>query len=170
LEEIAEYKDADALGLGDLNGDGVPDLVAVGGYRGHVRIWLGTGDGSLAEGQRIDSGEGGALDISDLNGDGWPDLVTVGDHRRYDPGSVSVFLNLGDGTFAPERRFGHEWCASGVADLLLFFRVAETGIACGDESATLSGSFRNGMRFEGSDSIVTRGCPPPRWRHEIHGK
>ena len=28
----------------------------------------------------------------------------------------------------------------------------------------------NGWHFEGTDSIVTRGCPPAHWRHEERGK
>jgi hypothetical protein len=46
----------------------------------------------------------------------------------------------------------------GDLDLLLRFRTQETGIACGDTEASLSGETSDGTSIEGSDSIVTVGC------------
>jgi hypothetical protein len=46
----------------------------------------------------------------------------------------------------------------GEPDLVMHFRTAETGIACGDTSAGLTGSTTDGRRFNGQDSIVTLGC------------
>jgi penicillin amidase len=46
----------------------------------------------------------------------------------------------------------------GITDLLLHFRTRETGLVCGDESATLTGETLGGEKFEGSDSIRTVGC------------
>jgi 6-phosphogluconolactonase (cycloisomerase 2 family) len=46
----------------------------------------------------------------------------------------------------------------GELDLVLHFRTAATGIACGDTSAGMTGTTTDGRRFQGQDSIVTRGC------------
>jgi hypothetical protein len=42
---------------------------------------------------------------------------------------------------------------------VLHFRTQDSGIQCGDTSATLVGSTLGGDPFSGSDSIVTVGCP-----------
>jgi hypothetical protein len=46
----------------------------------------------------------------------------------------------------------------GDLDLMLHFKTQETGIQCGDTSATLIGKTFAGQRIEGSDSIATVGC------------
>ncbi len=49
----------------------------------------------------------------------------------------------------------------GDLDMLLFFRIQETGISCGDDTARLTGLTLGGDTIEGDDSILTlvgRGC------------
>jgi YVTN family beta-propeller protein len=46
----------------------------------------------------------------------------------------------------------------GLGDLLLRFKIPETGIACGDTEATLTGEKFDGQRFSGTDTIKTVGC------------
>ena len=46
----------------------------------------------------------------------------------------------------------------GLDDLKLYFRIPQTGIACGDTEATLIGGTLDGQRIIGSDSIRTVGC------------
>ncbi|UCH75043.1 MAG: hypothetical protein JSU82_04130, partial [Rhodospirillales bacterium] len=46
----------------------------------------------------------------------------------------------------------------GDVDLVLHFRTQDTGIACGDTEATLTGQTVGGVPFSGSDSIKTSGC------------
>jgi murein tripeptide amidase MpaA len=46
----------------------------------------------------------------------------------------------------------------GDVDLVLHFNTQDTGIACGDTSASLSGMTFDGQSIEGSDSITTVGC------------
>jgi len=46
----------------------------------------------------------------------------------------------------------------GDADLVLHFKTQETGIACGDTEAALTGETFGGQAFTGTDSIVTVGC------------
>jgi hypothetical protein len=57
----------------------------------------------------------------------------------------------------------------GYLDLMSHYRTRNTGIACGDESATLTGETLGGQAIEGSDSIQTVGCrvsTRPVWRND----
>ena len=47
----------------------------------------------------------------------------------------------------------------GDLDLLLWFRIRETGIACGDTSVDLTAQTFAGTAISGTDSIQTVGCP-----------
>ena len=46
----------------------------------------------------------------------------------------------------------------GYLDLVTHYRTQNTGIACGDESATLTGATLDDVPIEGSDSLSTVGC------------
>lgn len=46
----------------------------------------------------------------------------------------------------------------GLVDLLLRFKIPETGITCGDTEATLIGETFDGQSFTGTDSVKTVGC------------
>ncbi len=48
----------------------------------------------------------------------------------------------------------------GDADLVLRFQISETGLACGDTEATLTGETTDGQPIEGVDSVNTVGCNP----------
>jgi hypothetical protein len=60
----------------------------------------------------------------------------------------------------------------GLDDLLLRFRLAQTGIACGDSEVTLTGETFDGQQFTGTDSIQTVGCRQrrghDRYRHAMY--
>ena len=64
-----------------------------------------------------------------------------------------------DGAFEAHGR-GHIEDANrdGKKDLVLHFRTQETGIRCGDTSASLTGATFDGDPIQGSDSIKTVGC------------
>jgi hypothetical protein len=90
---------ANNVEVADLNGDGWPDvLVAGGGSRARLFIWMNNGDGTLKAAGLVGSREYGnnysAVSLVDLNGDGAPDIVMSGDTTVY------VFLNSGKGQFA----------------------------------------------------------------------
>jgi hypothetical protein len=46
----------------------------------------------------------------------------------------------------------------GVADLVLRFRVRDTGMSCGTKLVSLLGRTRAGVRFQGSDAVVPKRC------------
>ena len=84
--------------VGDMNGDGFPDLVANDQNIGQVYIQLGNGDGTFQTPLTypVAMGGGGTVALADFNGDGHLD-VTVNDGNDVE----SVFLGNGDGTLAP---------------------------------------------------------------------
>ena len=46
----------------------------------------------------------------------------------------------------------------GDLDMVLHFPTQDTGIACGDTEATLTGSTVGGQDIEGTDSVKNSGC------------
>ncbi len=90
-----------SVAIGDLNGDGKPDLATASYNAGTVLVLLGNGDGTF--GAKTAFGTGSfptSVAIGDLNGDGTLDLVTG------NAGTVSVLLGNGDGTFGARTDFG----------------------------------------------------------------
>ncbi len=82
---------------GDLDADGLQDVLALG-HLSRAAVWLrGRGDGSFAGVPCAISGFGplAALASADFDGDGYPDLAGASE----DTGSVGVFLGTGDGRF-----------------------------------------------------------------------
>ena len=88
------------LGASDLNGDGLPDLVA--SVKNTVFIWLGKPGGTFAppvtysvQGGYLSSGEPVSLAFGDFNSDG------KDGHRgsRTSSGLITLLLGKGDGTF-----------------------------------------------------------------------
>jgi len=95
-----------AIASGDLNGDGIPDLVVgnsdFGGQGSSVVVLLGVGDGTFQNPVTTVTGNGNAvLAISDLNLDGIADVVI----SNTGWGDVSVLLGKGDGTFQAPMQF-----------------------------------------------------------------
>jgi hypothetical protein len=85
-----------SLAIGDLTGDGKPDLVVPGA------VLPGNGNGTFQPGVGFATGTGpAAVAIGDLNGDGKLDVVT----SNVGSNDVSVVLGNGNGTFQPMAAF-----------------------------------------------------------------
>ena len=98
------------LAAGDVNHDGYPDLLLLGGKLGRARLYLNRRDGTFADasarsGLSLDGNTNGAT-FAEMNGDGHLDLIVGGqtarptlddeDNVRQD---LYVYFGNGDGSF-----------------------------------------------------------------------
>src|SRR5262245_5265393 len=110
-----------SLAIGDLNGDGLLDLVTtnIGAFPidpfnplppGTVSVLLGNGGGTFSAAIPYPTGSfiPTSVPIGDLNGDGHLDLAVANYGGPFSPvpaGTVSVFLGNGDGTLSAATQY-----------------------------------------------------------------
>ncbi len=100
-----------SVAIGDVNADGKPDLAVanpnLNGRSGTVSVLLGNGDGTFGVKTDIVAGvRPFSVAIGDLNADGKLDLAVANIDSYGGPGTVSVLLGNGDGSFGSKTDYG----------------------------------------------------------------
>jgi hypothetical protein len=95
-----------SITVGDFNGDGHQDLATANRLVNIVSVLLGRGDGTFEAAQSFNAGlDPFAITAGDFNGDGHQDLATANIGPGSEPGTVSILLGRGDGTFQAPQDF-----------------------------------------------------------------
>jgi hypothetical protein len=83
-------------------------------------------------------------------------VLTDGDFDALQVDADTVKFGLGHAVTARYRV--RDVDSDGDEDLLLYFRIQETGIVCMDTQSTLTGERYDGIVFTGIDSVQTKNC------------
>ena len=149
---------SNVVSLGDLNGDGILDIVNAGyiGATGFANIRLGVGNGTFGApaSYATESGPTFGIALGDLNADGILDLVTAGNSGG---GTATVRLGRGNGTFGTAITYAAETSISlavslgdlngdGVLDLTTFGEAGATAWAT-TRLGNGDGSFAAAMSY-----------------------
>ena len=133
-----------SVAIGDLNGDGKPDLVVANIGSDNVSILLGDGNGAFGTVNTLTVGDQPlSVAIGDLNDDGKPDLAVANSNSS----SVSILINTGAGNlFDPSLIFTYP---RGRTNLR-----GHRGSQCDGKLDLLA----NGVAVPPSILLVTAGC------------
>jgi hypothetical protein len=99
------------LGIGDFNGDGIPDLVATvmdaGSGNVYLDVFISNGDGTFAESHAASVGSNGVEQMAtgDFNGDGKLDIAAESWWDSSGASTMYIAMGNGDGTFQPAQQY-----------------------------------------------------------------
>jgi len=150
-----------AVATGDFNNDGILDLAVANVSSTTVSILLGNGDGTFQTQAEYQGGyDPIAVGVGDFNHDGNLDLAVVnnGNKSNGQPGTVTILLGNGDGTFTTGQTFdtgdGPNCVAIGDfnGDGKLDLALSDYNVSYGNSVAVLlgngDGTFRTYATYE----------------------
>lgn len=131
--------------IADVNGDGHPDIVVLGGsdlFTSTLSVLLGNGSGAFAPGPvRRGAGDVSAIVVADFNGDGRNDVVSA---------AGTLLLGAGDGSF---RAPASAWSSVSVFSHLAFADFDRDGKLDLALTTAPSGGFVTLMRGRGDGTF-----------------
>jgi hypothetical protein len=150
-EDSLEYR------LTDVNGDSDVATVTVGVFfvRGQVSIdIMPNSDGNNLN---LRAGQGAGIDVAILSAGEFFEAPNLIDPLtlKFGPRGANIWGS-------PQVR---DVDGDGDDDLVVKFLIQQTGIACGDAHATVSGRTFGAQSISGTDAINTFSCPRVRKRH-----
>ena len=164
-QEFAAAEGTQSLVVADFNRDGRPDLATFGDSErtldsmsillndtsiGTTPVTIDIKPASSVNG--INPRSKGTVRVAVLTRTGF-------DATEVDPATVRFGRT---GTEAAPVHFAlRDVDGDGNTDIVLRFKIRQTGIVCGDTSASLTANTFGGQRIEGTDAIRTIGCRRP---------
>ena len=85
-------------------------------------------------------------------------ILMTDDFNPWDVDPSTIAFGPDGASVAHSRVHAVDVDRDGDIDMVVHFKTRETGIACGDTEATLTGQTFDGTAFEGTDSVQTVGC------------
>ncbi|MFZ0478881.1 MAG: FG-GAP-like repeat-containing protein [Terriglobales bacterium] len=161
---------ANFCAVGDLNGDGNPDIVATTNYdangnAGGVDVLLGNGDGTFQGPVSYIAGglESFGIAIGDVNNDGFPDVIVTSrcQVETCINGNIFLLLGKGNGTFRTSPEFITVAADNGGPIALADLNgdgnldiVASAGVLLGDGTGNFTPAADNGVYIPGGATAV----------------
>ena len=85
-------------------------------------------------------------------------ILTTDDFDAWDVDASTLAFGPNGAVISHVTGHAEDVDSDGDIDLVVHFSTPDTGIACGDTEATLTGQTVGGQAFEGTNAIKTPGC------------